>query len=395
MAGMQENVRYIASLVQNQIVPNNPYHHLSQGAGPSQGPPPNPGPIHHGQFQSPIAPANTSGQEAIAIVCEPSQPGSVRVRWPDFWNCNSLKELHNLQCVGYWKDHGVGIAVDWSRHKSIVAVAVGGQVVVRDVEKPKPVRYLQPEGITEKNESEFIRDLAFSEDCASIITAGLSGICHWDLHSGTLKKSMDCTGARSVSTSSKSGIFATGNDDCIVHVWKKDFKLARTLGDHAIEGCAVRALDFSRSGAKLAVGADNASLSSWDLSTGRVDVLFRGHDAAITSAKISLDERAIVSSDSSGLIRLWDVRSGRNGPTMSHGSPVSSVAYGFESRWIISGGQNGVTNLWDLRNCKPVAHIENTGAVMGVKHSIHRPSFLEIEIGGGTRLWTYYKKQSN
>lgn len=126
---------------------------------------------------------------------------------------------------------------------------------------------LSSEGVTMENACEIIRDLAFFEDFAIIITAGLSGICHWDLQSATLKKSMDCTGARSVSTSSSSGIFPTGNDYSIVHVRKKDFKLACTLGEHAVLGCAVRALDFSRSGAKLVVGTDNAGLSSWDLNT--------------------------------------------------------------------------------------------------------------------------------
>lgn len=402
---MQDYVHYIASIALNPNVSVNPNQYLSQGrAGPSQGTPPNPSPsTNQGQAQPRTAPSNTAGQEASTTFDGPSQPNSsqgedlgyVRVQWPEYGNGNPLRDLHHFACVSGWKEAGVSVAADLSRDDVFAAVASGGQVVVRDAKTSEELRLLTPERGTQANASEMIRDLAFTEDSMSIITAGLSGIIYWDLQSGQLKKSRECKGARSVSTSSASGLFATGNDDSIVHVWKKDFMLARTLGDHVVPNASVRALDFSRSGTKLVVGTDRASLSSWDISTGRTDVVFRGHEASITSAKISKDERGIVSSDVAGLIRLWDARSPRNGFTMNHGSFVSSVAYSFDNFWVLSGGSNGCTNFWDLRNCKPVALIENRGPVVKVRHSILGSSYMVMELGGVTRVWTYYLNQSN
>lgn len=222
--------------------------------------------------------------------------------------------------VSAWKEKGYSFALDWSRDGNL-AFGVYHQVSTAQV-----FRILKPKGVATASLTDIFRDLAFTEDFKSIISVGLIGICLWDLHSGELKRTVKCKGSSSVSTSSSSGIFATGGDDSMVHVWEEDFMLAHTVGENLSQGAAVRGLDIGRRGTKL-------------VALHGISIL----DAQILDFQAirSPDERKILSAEVGDSVFLWDARSPINRIKLLHGSFVSSVAYGFDNCWALSGGMNG------------------------------------------------------
>lgn len=72
-----------------------------------------------------------------------------------------------------------------------------------------------------------------------------------------------------------------------------------------------RMLRFSESGRLLVSGNGDRSINVFDTTTMKIVHVLNGHDSAIRSFAISPDERTLASSDHSGSLRLWDLRTGR------------------------------------------------------------------------------------
>jgi WD40 repeat protein len=65
------------------------------------------------------------------------------------------------------------------------------------------------------------------------------------------------------------------------------------------------------------------------------------HGAGVKSVSFSPDGRFLASGGADGVVRMWEVESGREVRRMEHGAGCESVSFSPDGRFLASGGWDG------------------------------------------------------
>ena len=71
------------------------------------------------------------------------------------------------------------------------------------------------------------------------------------------------------------------------------------------------AVAISPSGKTLLSSGNDGIIRLWDISTGKLLKLFRGHNKPVWDVKFSPDGKRFASAGGDEVVRLWDIASGR------------------------------------------------------------------------------------
>ena len=112
---------------------------------------------------------------------------------------------------------------------------------------------------------------------------------------------------------------------------------------------------------------DENEIELWDLQTGEIDTTFDNRSVKVNSVAYQHDGKRLVSGDSDGVIRLWNIDTGKNRVIQSLNKPVRSVVFSPEGTTIISVCKDDARS-WDAADGKIKAELENT-------HGIYRINF--------------------
>jgi WD40 repeat protein len=95
----------------------------------------------------------------------------------------------------------------------------------------------------------------------------------------------------------------------------------------------------------------------WEVSTGRELRRFNGHMSWVLSLAFSASDRLALSASADGTVRLWEVDTGRELRRMlGHKGEVSGAVFvGVADQHALSCGADRTVRLWDLRSGKEVA----------------------------------------
>lgn len=118
----------------------------------------------------------------------------------------------------------------------------------------------------------------------------------------------------------------------------------------------VTSIEFSKDGLQLVTSDVTGVIKLWDISysngqlTGELQKDLIGHTAQVYDVAFSPDGNKIVSASYDGYLKLWDLE-GNNGPTdmRMHMDKVYSCTFSSDGKWIISGGNKGKAIIWDNR----------------------------------------------
>lgn len=117
---------------------------------------------------------------------------------------------------------------------------------------------------------------------------------------------------------------------------------------------AVLSLDFSSDGTKLASGGTDDTAIIWDIERRAAHLQLKGHVGDVNVVRFSSNQRLVTGGDDK-TVRLWRVGDGRRvGPLRKHGDVVRDIAISRRANMIASGSVDGIIKLWDLRNGRPI-----------------------------------------
>lgn len=186
-------------------------------------------------------------------------------------------------------------------------------------------------------------------------------------------------------------------------------KFAAALSNAKIRKCKGHALPptcvaLSRDGETTAVsGGKDARLIIWDVETGKQKHLFKpvvtkrnkrnpslsdAHLGNILTVAITDDANMAVSGGSDGLIRVWDVRSGKSVTALKgHRGPIHGLAFRAGSRQLFSGSRDRTVKIWDMDDMAYVDTLFGHGAEVNSVSSLAMERALSCGRDGTLRLY--------
>ena len=113
-------------------------------------------------------------------------------------------------------------------------------------------------------------------------------------------------------------------------------------------GGDVECLAFSPDGRRLVSGHDDNALRVWELPSGRLLHVLKGHSRRITCVAFSPDGRTIASGGEDRSVRLWDAATGQPRLTFTgHTDELGAVVFTPDGKTVISGGHDRTIQAWD------------------------------------------------
>ncbi len=126
-------------------------------------------------------------------------------------------------------------------------------------------------------------------------------------------------------------------------IWKE----VKALKGH---NSTINAVSYSPDGKYLASGSEDGIIKIWDIQSGKelktfIDS-FQNH--SIESISYSPDGKYLASGSDYGIINIWDISRGELFKTFMHGYPIKSVFYSPDGEYIVSKGQDNINKFWDI-----------------------------------------------
>jgi WD40 repeat protein/serine/threonine protein kinase len=143
---------------------------------------------------------------------------------------------------------------------------------------------------------------------------------------------------------SSDGHLLAVRDGTIISVWDLALrKQTATLVGHERE---VTVLAFGP-GDVLASGSYDASVRLWDIRTGQLKAICRGHTGGIRDLSFGRAGEELASSSNDQTVRIWNWRTGTERRALvGHHGVVQSVAYDPGGQTLASAGADGTVRLW-------------------------------------------------
>src|SRR5262249_22496174 len=79
------------------------------------------------------------------------------------------------------------------------------------------------------------------------------------------------------------------------------------------------------------------------------------HEAGVTDVAFSRDGRHVASVDRDGVVKVWDIRTGREGLRIqAHDKPAACVAFSPDGHSLATGSQDRTIKIWDVDTRQPI-----------------------------------------
>ena len=218
-----------------------------------------------------------------------------------------------------------------------VAAAVAGGVDLWDAETGRLSRRLRAPGT--------IYQAEFSADGSRIVGGGSDGTRIWDTRTGRVRANIASVpgGTYGADLSPDGRLVATGNGDGIVRIFDAaSGRLLDTLVGHQDLGFFVR---FSPGGKRLVSVAVDRTARVWDVRTGR-QLAALSHAGLVQDADF-LHEDFIVTSDTEGSARIWDIGSGEVvSELVGHEKHIAFLVVDQDRDEMATASDDGTVRIW-------------------------------------------------
>jgi WD40 repeat protein len=156
-------------------------------------------------------------------------------------------------------------------------------------------------------------------------------------------------------------------------------------GDVATSGA-----DWSRDGARVAVGGTDGVARIWDVASGQPGPTLRRQSGAIYSVAWSRDGTRLATAGQDGSVVIWDAQAGRALRTIAaHDGPCATVDWSRDGRRFVTAGLDGLAKVWDAASGQALFPLR--GHAAGVYAAAWSPDGARIataSLDGTAALWS-------
>ncbi|MEQ9237655.1 WD40 domain-containing protein [Coleofasciculus sp. E2-BRE-01] len=149
---------------------------------------------------------------------------------------------------------------------------------------------------------------------------------------------------QTVAISPDGQLIATGGQDKMIKLWRRDGKL---LGSWRGHEDIVTAVEFTPDGQRLVSASWDQTIKLWNLE-GTVLQTIQGHQDLIRSIAISPNGQHLVSGSEDGTVKLWRLDGTLLNTFIGHEDAVWSVTFSPDGQMLASSGFDNTIKLWSL-----------------------------------------------
>jgi WD40 repeat protein len=140
-------------------------------------------------------------------------------------------------------------------------------------------------------------------------------------------------------------VLAVGTSDASVEIWNVATGMLKTTCKAMVNGWVLGvAVDPS---SQYVAGCGN-DIHIWDIETGILKVLLRGHSAQVNSIVFSQDGHRLFSSSSDHTIRIWDWELGNHEAGLETDMWIKTIALSSDGNLAATGAWYGIVSTWDM-----------------------------------------------
>ena len=222
-----------------------------------------------------------------------------------------------------------------------------------------------------KKHKEYLRSLSFSPDSQTLASGSKDQtICLWDVATGKHKKTLTGHPApvTELSFSPDGSTLTSVSEDKTVYLW--DISTGERKKTLANQGLITEPLEpqekieklfFSPDGSTLATVRFNNTIRLWDTTTGSLKQTFISQDTdikdtdynkKIKTVLFSRDKRTVISFTQGGIIRLWDIPTGKHKQLADHSYYIRNICLSTDGKTLATAGMDHTIHLWDITTHK-------------------------------------------
>ena len=170
----------------------------------------------------------------------------------------------------------------------------------------------------------------------------------WNVKTGSLVRTITVTGnaTYTVRVSGRGRYVVTSSSDGSLRAWS--VKTGRQVRAMSETIGYIREYAFSPDGRRL-IAPTSGGITVWNLDTWEEERTLEGHTGSTTALAVDPFSRYLASSGADGLLKVWDLKSGRVIKKFETGTSSLRIAWGNRGREIVAPGSDGTIRIYGIK----------------------------------------------